>query len=134
MVDGFLCFYQREVSLFTTVTSSGKVSGAESTPFVLPRRWTFITLRNCVEHYVNREKDSPQLVVKQLYYKRSQGKGVVKMNSDADVPSMMKEYPMTYPSGKRKKKCTMYLAVDLEEEHLIKQPNQQGSALFFFLT
>ena len=109
--------------MYTSVSSSGKVSGAENTPFVLPQRWTFTTLKNCVSDYVNRGKEETQLIVKQLYYKRSQGKGVVKINSDADIPSLLKEYPLTYPSGKRRRSCTMYLAVDLEEK-----PNQQGKS------
>lgn len=107
------------MSLFTSV-KSGKVNGAECTPFVLPRRWTFFTLRDCVTDYVNRQKEHQQreLVVKQLYYKRAQSKGVVKLNGDSDIPSLLKEYPTTYPSGKRKKSCTMYLAVDLDEKPL----------------
>ena len=113
----FVLFYislQREVSLFMSV-KDGKVYGAESTPFVLPHRWTYQTLKNCVEDYINRDlsNGNQPRIVKQMYYKRARGKGVVRLDGDGDIVALLKEYPIFYPSGKRKTgRCVMFLAVD----------------------
>lgn len=104
---------------------NGKVYGAESMPFVLPRRWTFQTLSSCVADYVNRNNTGKELIIKQLYYKRAHAKGVVKLNSDCDISALLQEYPMRQPSGKRKRSTCMYLAVDLEEHQEPSQGKEQ---------
>ena len=55
--------FQREVSLFLEI-KAGKVCGPETTPFVLPKRWTLKTLKNCVEDYINRKTDGGERRVK----------------------------------------------------------------------
>lgn len=109
-----IVFYrQREVALYLR-TRNGKVDGAESAPFVLPHRWTFATLMSCIEDNIKRTNDIKEIKIKQLYYKKAKGKGIVKLNGDCDVSCLLKEYPLTYQSGKRRKESTMYLAVDWE--------------------
>ena len=88
--------------------------GAETTPFVLPNRWTYQTLLACVEDYT-KNVVGEALTVSQLYFKKSKSKAVVKMAGDADIPALLKEYPLTYQSGKRRSEVIMYLAVDLEK-------------------
>ena len=95
----------REVSLFTQV-KNGKVYGAESTPFVLPRRWTFKTLSSCVADYVNRNNTGKELIIKQLYYKRAHAKGVVKLNSDCNISALLQEYPMHRENERGPLACT----------------------------
>ena len=68
------------MSLFLQV-KAGKVVGPEMTPFVHPNLWTFKTLKNCVEDYIQR-KTSESRRVKQLYYKRSWGKSLVRLDGD----------------------------------------------------
>lgn len=97
---------------------SGKVNGAESTPFILPRRWTFETLKKCVADFVGRNNPSKKFEIKQLFYKRARGKGVVKIDGDGDISALLKEYPLVYPSGKKKAKVLMYLAVELHEQEI----------------
>ena len=55
--------------------------------------------------------------LKRLYFKRAKGKAIVRLNGDNDISALLKEYPMTYPSGKKKpgRLTTMYLAVELEK-------------------
>lgn len=107
-------FFQREVSLFLDV-KGGKVSGPELTSFVLPKRWTFQTLKSCVEDYINRRSDTGERRVKQLYYKRARGKSVVRLDSDTDISSLLDEYPLRHPNGKKKSRCIMYLAADMQD-------------------
>ena len=102
------------MSLFLQV-KAGKVVGPEMTPFVLPNRWTFETLKNCVEDYVQR-KTNEHRRVKQLYYKRSRGKSVERLDGDSDISALLDEYPLRYPSGKKRERHTMYLAVDLDDK------------------
>ena len=102
------------MSLFLEV-KAGKVVGPEMTPFVLPYRWTFETLKNCVEDYVQR-KTNERHCVKQLYYKRSRGKSVVRLDGDSDISALLDEYPLRYPSGKKRERSIMYLAVDLDDK------------------
>ena len=88
------------------------MAGPELTPFILPRRWTFETLKNCVQDYINRKRGG---IVKQLYYKRCRGKNVVRIDNDSDISALIDEYPLRYPSGKKTAgKCIMYLAADVE--------------------
>lgn len=114
MKASFYVTSQREVSLFMTV-KAGKVSGAESTPFPLKQGWTYDTLETCVEGYI-KANIAPNRKIKQMYYKRNRGKGVVFLNGDGDIPALLKEYPVCYPTGKKKARqdCVLYLAVDLE--------------------
>ncbi|KAL9960139.1 hypothetical protein ACROYT_G033550 [Oculina patagonica] len=107
---------QREVSLFLEI-KSGKVQGPESTPFILPKRWTLKTLQNCVEDYINRKSEGREpRRVKQLYYKRARGKNIVRLDSESDVSSLIDEYPLRHPTGKKKNgRCIMYLAAELED-------------------
>ena len=55
-----------------------------------------------------------------MYYKRAKGKSVVRLNGDGDIVALLSEYPLEYPSGKKKpaKNCVMYLAVEFEEKGL----------------
>lgn len=88
-----------------------------TTPFVLPNRWTFATLKDCVEDYINRRCSGDKQRVKQLYYKSSQGKSAVCLHSDSDVSTLLDEYHLRYPTGrKRSGRCIMYLTIDLEDE------------------
>ena len=65
--------------------------GSETTPFVLPNRWTFPTLKDCVEDYINRRCGGDKRWVKQLYYKRWQGRSAVHLDSDSDVSALLDE-------------------------------------------
>ena len=96
---------------------SGKVCGPESTPFILPKRQTLKTIQNCVEHYINRKSEGREPHrVKQLYYKRARSKSIVRLDSESDVSSLIDEYPLRHPTGKKKNgRCIMYLAADLED-------------------
>lgn len=94
-------------------TKNGKVEGAECTPFVLPKRWTYETLLDCVRNYVRRVSNNQLLDISTLYYKKNRSKTVVKMTGDGDVKSLLDQYPMKRVSG-NKLVATMYLAVDLE--------------------
>jgi hypothetical protein len=55
------------------------------------------------------------LKLKQLYYKRARGKGVVKLDGYGYISALLREYLMAYPCGK--KKGIMYLAVNPDEVH-----------------
>ena len=106
--------FQREVSLFLQI-KAGKVCGPETTPFVLPKRWTLKTLKNCVEDYINRKSDGGERRVKQLFYRRARGKSIVRLDSESDISALLDEYPLRHPTGKKKSgRCIMYLAADLE--------------------
>ena len=107
--------FQREVSLFLQ-TKAGKVCGPETTPFVLPKRWTLKTLKNCVEDYINRKSDGGERRVKHLFYRRARGKSIVRLDSESDISALLDEYPLRHPTGKKKSgRCIMYLAADLED-------------------
>ena len=107
--------FQREVSLFLQ-TKAGKVCGPETTPFILPKRWTLKTLKNCVEDYINRKTDGVECRVKQLFYRRARGKSIVRLDSESDISALLDEYPLRHPTGKKKSgRCIMYLAADLEK-------------------
>lgn len=110
-------FSKREVALFLK-TDGHKALGPESTPFELPPRWTYETLRVCIADYVARTNkiDVQTVIIDQLYYKKSKGKGLVLVNGDGDIGALLKEYPLTYRSGKKKSQCTMYMAVDYHVE------------------
>ena len=106
--------FQREVSLFLQIKAE-KVCGPETTPFVLPKRWTLKTLKNCVEDYINRKTDGVERRVKQLFYRRARGKSIVRLDSESDISALLDEYPLRHPTGKKKSgRCIMYLAADLE--------------------
>jgi len=104
--------FQREVVLYLK-TKDGRVCGAECTPFVLPKRWTYETLLSCVQDYVRRATANPEAKVDKMYYKKSKGKAVVNLNDDGDISSLLNEYPLTYKSGEKRSETVMYLAVDL---------------------
>jgi len=69
---------QREVALFLDI-KDGKLSGAETTPFLLPHRSVGIL---CVEDYINRNYGTEHRQVMRLYFKRSKGKNIVCLNGD----------------------------------------------------
>ena len=105
------------MALYTS-TKNGKVEGVEHTPFILPFRWTFATLRACVHDYVARlfEKPKEEIQIDNLYYKKSgKSKSIVALKSDADISGMIDEYPLTFPSGKKKslsRSTLIIMAVD----------------------
>lgn len=94
-------------------TKNGKVDGAECTPFVLPKRWTFDTLIDIVRDYVRRVSNNTSLEVLNLYYKKNRSKTVVKMTGDGDINALLDQYPMKRVNSS-KMSATMYLAVDLK--------------------
>ena len=97
-------------------TKNGYVAGAECPPLVLPPRWDYETLKQCVQDYVIRKVGASN-VVKKLYYKRANRKSLVSLDGDMDIPSLLKEYPLEEPKRKGKKsKCYIYLAVDLQKD------------------
>ena len=106
-------FLQREVVLYLSV-NKGKVAGAKLPPFELPYRWTYETLVHCIKDHMARRTDAgsiEEIVINQLYYRRSRGKTVVVLNDDQDVSSLLSEYPlMTQKDGT--KRARMYLAID----------------------
>ena len=65
------------------------MAGPEMTPFILPRRWTFETLKNCVQDYINKKSGGRERIVKQLYYKRCRGKNMVRINNDSDISALI---------------------------------------------
>ena len=91
------------------------MSGVEQTPFVLPHRWTFETLKTSIEQYVNSHLGI-QSKVAQIYYKKSgRSRAIIPIRSDKDIPALLNEYPLTCAgSGRRSRKCLMVLAVDLD--------------------
>ena len=96
------------------IFQNGKVDGAESTPFVLPQRWTYNTLLACVKDYSTRSLGE-EVEVLQLYCKKAKAKTVVKINSDTDIPALLNEYPLCYKSGKNRSEVVMYVAVDFRK-------------------
>jgi len=94
------------------------VEGVEHAPFELPQRWTFFTLKKCIHDYIARIKDiddKDTVKIDQLFFKkRGRSKAVVAVNSDQDLPAMLNEYPLEYPSGKKKsgRKASIVMAVD----------------------
>ena len=99
------------------LSKNGKVEGAECTPlFVLPNRWTYQTLWDCVKQHIKRVTNSDgEVDITQLYYKKSKGKTVLKLSGGGDVLALLNECPQTYKSRKRKRETTMYLAADLKK-------------------
>lgn len=94
-------------------TKNGNVAGAECSPLVLPPRWDYATLKNCVTDYIARKVGADK-IVKKLYYKRANKKCLVSFDGDMDIPALLKEYPLEGHKRKgRKNKCYIYLAVDL---------------------
>lgn len=114
-MDDLFLIIQREVALYLQ-TSNGKVQGPEHTPFELPKRWTFDSLKSLIVDYIKRKVQHGTIVIDQLYYKKAKGKSLVLLNGDGDIPSMLKEYPLTYRNGKRKESATMYMAADFTAE------------------
>lgn len=54
--------------------------------------------------------------MKQLFYRRARGKSIVRLDSESDISTLLDEYPLRHPTGKKKSgRCIMYLAADLEK-------------------
>ena len=109
---------QRDVTLYLQ-TKNGKIAGAENAPFELPHRWTYSTLKMCIQDYIARIRDiddKDNVKIDQLYFKkRGKSKAIVAVNSDSDIPSMFNEYPLQYPSGKKRpgvRHASIVMAVD----------------------
>lgn len=107
---------QREVILYLA-TQNGKVSGTEFAPFVLPHRWTFQTLQQCIEDYLHNGLGYTEKEITQIYYKRAgKSRSVVAINSDRDISALLKEYPMMTNNGRsRGRRAIMIMAVDLRD-------------------
>ena len=73
---------------------------------------------DCVRDYVRRVSNSESVDIAQLYYKKNRRRTVIQLNSDADISSLLNEYPLTYKNGKRKMVSTMYLSVVLRKGEL----------------
>ncbi|KAK3747348.1 hypothetical protein QZH41_019688 [Actinostola sp. cb2023] len=72
--------------------------------------------------------DKNEVEINQLYFKKSgNSKSLVALNSDRDVPAMLQEYPLQYPSGKRKigRKAVITMAVDWAAIHEHTQESTQ---------
>ncbi|KXJ11166.1 hypothetical protein AC249_AIPGENE11745 [Exaiptasia diaphana] len=123
----------REVALYVE-TKNGKVEGPQHAPFVLPHRWTYDTLKSCIEDYViNRLKIDAKL--KCIYYKKSgKSRQVVAIKSDHDIPALLAEYPLKTKGGKLSRKAMMVMAVDLEMDGMTATKTPDKPKLHFDLT
>jgi len=113
----------------------------EYVPFELPYRWTFDTLKLCVHDFVARmaapNGDKNEVEINQLYFKKSgNSKSLVALNSDRDVPAMLQEFPLQYPSGKRKigRKAVITMAVDWAAIHVHTQESTQEQSKYNCIT
>ncbi|KAK3753407.1 hypothetical protein QZH41_018357 [Actinostola sp. cb2023] len=102
---------KREVRLYLS-TKNGKVEGAETTPFQLPPRWDYITLKTQLKRHVSSRLNNDDINIDNIYYKKNKGKTVVKIENDGDLPFVLKEYPFKYANGKQRPSSSIYLAVD----------------------
>lgn len=124
---------KREVILHLG-TEKGKVRGPEYPPFVLPHRWTFQTLKDCITDFVQTRLGFTTKEITQIYYKKAgKSRSVVALTSDQDIPAMLSEYPMTTQNGRpRGKRAIMVLAVDLtssDVQSVSNTPMQKGNIL-----